>query len=53
MTSLSTRDASLDTQLRGALYKPGVSPPDLFKDMFIPLDFRIISTKFTYIIPPS
>jgi hypothetical protein len=53
MVKLSTRDPSLDTQVRGALYKPGVTPLDLFKDLPVPFDFRIISTKFTYIIPST
>jgi len=53
MVKLSTRDTSLDTQVRGALYKPAVTPLDLFKDLQVPFDFRIISTTLTYIIPSA
>ena len=53
MIKLSTRDATLTTTMSGSLYKAGVVPPDLFKDAFFPFDFRIISTKYTFITPPD
>jgi hypothetical protein len=52
MVKLSTRDPSLDTQVRGALYKTAATPP-LLKDLQVPFDFRIISTTLTYIIPSA
>jgi hypothetical protein len=55
MPTTSLRDTSLTlaTTMRGSLYKGGVIPPDLFKDGLMPFDFRIISTKITYITPPK
>jgi hypothetical protein len=54
MPTTSFRDTSLAlaTTMRGSLYKGGVIPPDLYKDGLMPFDFRIISTKITYITPP-
>jgi hypothetical protein len=51
MNYLSTNNAALSTSLTGKLYKGPESIGDVFKTKNVPVSFRIISTKQTYIVP--
>ena len=51
MNYLSTNNAALTTSLTGSLYKGPQANGDVFKARTVPVSFRIISTKQTYIVP--
>ena len=39
--------------MTGTLYKPGTSNTDVFMSGIMQLNYRMISTANTYIVPPS
>jgi hypothetical protein len=53
MTLNSLNLATHYTVMTGTLYKPGTSNSDIFMSATMFLDYRLISTLKSFIIPPS